>query len=363
MIIVIRAGGLGTRLWPVSRKNRPKQFLKLLGSQTLLRMKYGSIAPLLKRRRDCYVTVAEPFAALVRRILPEVPPENIIPEPVGRNTGPGIALESAVLRARRPIAEDPVVASLTVDDVFARPERFRKALRASERLLLARPGVVVALADHAPMQDNGLSYLTFNRAFTRVGGQPFHRITRWVEKPEPRVLGQLLRQPHVAAHTGLYVWRLSTVNDGFRSAQPSWIPWLDHITRSAKNPRTLLATLRKTFHNFPNVSVEQSLVRSLPEVIVTLTNAGWSDTGKWSLIHHLLPRDQHENATTGRVLLLDSHGSLVMSGGKRLVAGIGLHNMVVVETEDAVLVVPRDRANEVSAIVKALAGKETQQWL
>ncbi|MDD5567537.1 MAG: sugar phosphate nucleotidyltransferase [Patescibacteria group bacterium] len=201
MKIVIRAGGSGTRLWPVSRQKKPKHFLPLLGQRSLLEEKVEELKPLLRHWSDLYISVSQPFVSLVRRMVPRLPAKNIIAEPCGRNTGPAIALETVIIEAASQGKDDPVIASLTVDDVFKEAGGFRKALRESEHFLKHHPLWIVAIASSVAQPDPGLSYIEIGRQITRYGSQAFNRSLRWIEKPSGGALTRLHKNPRVFAHT------------------------------------------------------------------------------------------------------------------------------------------------------------------
>lgn len=350
MLVVIRAGGLGSRLWPMSRQAKPKQFWSLLTTRTLLEDAYALYRPQVARADQLFVSVGAPFVSRVRRLLPRLPRENIIAEPVSRNTGPAVGLESVVLRTRFPGA-DPVVASVTCDDVFPRGVAYQTALRQAARWLTGQPGAIIAVANRSTGPDPGLSYLKVGRVISRSAVASLHPVVAWIEKPVPRQLGQLLNSPRTFAHTGQYLWRLSTVLDLLAVKHPHLWPRFERIGR-AWLTRRRTAVLEREYPRLPSLSLEQFITQVAPRVVATCGDFGWSDTGKWFLIHRLLT-DGHGNAFRGKVVAVDTERSLIFAD-RRVVATLGLRDAIVVETEDALLVTTRAASGRVKELVEEL---------
>lgn len=352
MKIVIRAGGSGTRLWPLSRQREPKQFLPLLGHASLLEEKIRELRPLIRRWSDVYISASEIFVSRVKKLAPLVPTRNIIAEPVGRNTGPAIALESAVIEAALRGREDPIVASLTVDDVFRRAGAFRSALRAAERFLRSHPLWSVALAAKPPVPDPGLSYITLGRTLARSGPYAVTRCARWVEKPSQRQLARLVLQPRVFAHTGLYIWKASTLLSNIERFQPSIADVIRSIQRSYGR-RTFASTLRRLYPTLPSMSIEEAVARHLERLAILADDFGWSDTGKWHLVKLLLGSEK-QNVTRGRVVSVDDEDCLLYAAPGKVLGTIGLRGMIVVDTPDALLICPQDRSSDMKALLERL---------
>jgi len=363
MKIVIRAGGSGTRLWPMSRQENPKQFIQLLDHHSLLQKKYEAVRPLLKSIDDLFVSVSALFVKTVRRILPQLPPANIIAEPCSRNTGSAIGLESVLIHSKLKPGEDPVIASLTVDDVFEKVDSFRTILKRAERLLRQKPDLTLTIASKIMQADSGLSYIEIGRPIGQSEfGQSFHLARRWVEKPKGEKLKRIFAQPKYYAHTGLYLWRCSTIINNFKIHQPAIYRGLAKI-EAAAGTRHFPAVLKRQFAALPSVSIEELIARQVQPIGVAAGDFGWSDTGKWHLIHELLPKDSQNNVLKGQALCLDTENSIVLAKGGRLVATFGLENMAVIETKDAILVMPKDRSGEVKQIIDELKRRGLKRYL
>ncbi|MFH1088229.1 MAG: sugar phosphate nucleotidyltransferase [Patescibacteria group bacterium] len=362
MKIVIRAGGGGTRLWPLSRIKKPKQFLPLLGKKSLLQSKYDEILPLLKSHKDLYISVPLGFIPIVKRQLPKVYKENIIVEPISRNTGPAIGLESIIIQSRTKPDEDPVIASLTVDDVFGEVGKFRTLLKASEQFLKKKPFYALAIASSIRKPDLGLSYIELGKHIGKERGQEFNLAKRWIEKPKKVMLKRIMKNSKFNAHTGQYIWRNSTILSYFEMYQPFIYARLQKIAGSIGTSR-YPSTLKREYSALPKMSIEEAVARFIPRMGVAAGRLGWTDTGKWYLIHDLLPHDAQKNVTKGKTLMHHTKRTLVFASKDRLISTLGLRDMVVVDTGDAILIAHQSYSSEVKEIVEMLKKKKMNRYL
>jgi len=358
MIVVIRAGGSGTRVWPISRARKPKQFLPLLGNTTLLRQKFELLRPAVSSTRDIFVSVAEPFLRTARAILPELARQQFILEPVSRNTGPAIALESLVIAGRR--SGDPVIASVTADDVYRNQPAYRRSLLAAEAFLQRRSDFIVTVGSKSQRKDSGISYIQPGRSLGRFRGQTVRRVAAFVEKPHGRTLNRLFVQPGVTGHTGEYVWRLSTILDAFVRDQ-AWFSRLAALP--APTSQAFQTKLRRAYRSLPSMSIETAVTAQAKNIAVVGGDLGWSDTGKWNLIYDLLAKAPDANVFFGDIHAVATRGSLVMAPRGKAVGLIGLEDYIVIDTPDALLVCPREHAPDVKQVVDLLKSHRKHRFL
>lgn len=363
MKIVIRCGGAGTRLWPMSRKDTPKHFQALLGSLTLFESKIQEILPLVHTWNDVYISTVREYVTTVRRLAPRILKSHIIAEPVRRNTGPGIALETTVIAAQQPRGVDPVIATLTVDDVMHNAKLFCQLLRRAEALLRRHePSSVITIGCPPTNADTGLSYLVLGPRVAGGKEHAFHEVTEWIEKPSTRKLSHLLQRTSVAAHTGLYVWKASTVMGIIEAHEPEMFKGLRAIRDDAGTPR-FQRTLARVFPRFQSVSVEELVTRRASRVIAAVADLKWHDTGKWFLIQELRRTHVGANVTQGEVYCVDTEDSLIYAPKKKFIATIGLNGMIVIDTGDALLVCPKERSADVKKIVEHLTRTNKKKLL
>ncbi len=361
MYAVILAGGGGTRLWPLSRSDRPKPFLPLLGSETLLQRTVSRLTPLIAPD-DVYVVTDLRYAELVREQLPAVPEANVVCEPMGRNTGPAVAL--AAVGIDRP--ERDVMIVLPADHQVADEAAFRQKLgvaaEVAERGLVA-DDVLVTLGIQPAGAETGYGYvLTHPPAEAIDGGEAFP-VERFVEKPDRGRAEELIASGRAYWNSGIFVWRRDAVLGSLERYAPTIIGPMREALSAGGDPSS-------SYSRLPSISIDYALLEpaSLDARVATVPGVGlgWSDLGSWSALLDIsvgqLRGDQPRVVQHGESRDLDSDGLLVHSAGGRLVVTLGLSGTIVVDTPDVVLVCSRDRAQDVKRIVDRLsAEKETQR--
>ncbi len=342
---VIMAGGSGTRFWPASRRLRPKQLLALTpgDERSLLRATVERIAPLVPAERVLVVTSAE-LAEETAAELPELPRNNILAEPLGRNTAPCIGWAAAVVRRRDPHAALMV---LPADHHIGDEEGFRAVLRRGIRA--AEEGAIVTVGIEPTRAETGYGYLE-KGAPVRDG---VHLARRFVEKPNRRRAEQFLASGQFLWNSGMFFFRASVILEAIARHLPSLSEGIARLDLAATRERED-EELARTYPGLPHVSIDHGIMEKVEEVWVVPGNFGWSDLGSWTTAWELADRDADDNAITAETLVEDAHGNYVSAPPGKLVALVGVDDLVVVDTDDALLVVPRSRAQDVRAIVAQL---------
>lgn len=351
---VIIAGGKGTRFWPLSRAERPKQMLKILSRKSLIQETVERLEPLCGRSRILIVTVADQLAAL-RKELARLPGKNFLAEPEGKNTAPCIGL--AALEALRR-GGDPVMIVLPADHWVADVSQFRRTLGAAVDLAV-ETGQLVTIGIRPDYPETGYGYIVKGPAIDNKGGAGAFRVERFTEKPDLETAGRLLSEGALW-NSGIFVWRAKTLLDLLRRYQPAIGEALDAIAEKAVGKSTARPSLRsaiaRAYKNMPNISIDYAVLEkagSEGKVLTLEGDFGWSDVGSWAAVHRLMPKDPDGNAGSGRWLALASKNSLVHASG-RLVVLLGLENAVVVDTADALLVADLNKSQEVRELVDEL---------
>ena len=348
---VILAGGRGTRFWPRSRRQHPKQLMNLWGRTSLLQQTVERLRPLIPPAR-VWVFTNEVLVQEVARQLPDVPQSQIIAEPVQRNTAPCAGLAAELIGARDPEA---VLGVFPSDHTIAKPGVFRRVVRLAARH--AEQGAIVVLGIAPRWPETGYGYVEFGEPPARgiLRGLP---VKRFHEKPPLAVAKRYLRTRRFFWNSGMFFWKASTIREALARYLPRTAKVLQSIGRSlAENEepdsRRCREALAKLYPACENISVDYAVAEKASNVVGIPCDMGWNDVGSWNAIHDLLPRDAQGNVLRSKALLLDSTGLLVDVPGK-LVAGIGLEDLVIVETDDALLIARRDRSQDVTQLVKAL---------
>jgi mannose-1-phosphate guanylyltransferase len=366
---VILAGGRGTRFWPRSRMRTPKQLLNIVGRDTMLEQTAARLAPLFPASRQWVVTNSAQAAA-VRRQLPRVAASHILAEPVGRNTAAAIGLAAAhLLHSGMGKENDAVMAVLPADHYIAQPARYLKIVRAALHVAHAG-GSLVVLGIPPSRPETGFGYIERARGKALdADGVPVFSVRRFTEKPALARARKYVSSGRYFWNAGMFFWRVSTFLGNLEKFLPKTHDALMRLASEIGTPR-YARTLARIYPKLENISVDYAILEpatrraAAPSVFVLPTEVGWSDIGSWAAVYELLARKAGENVSAGRVVALDARGNFFWSP-KKFVAAIGIRDLVVVETEDALLLCPRCRAQDVGKIVLALErqGKDGQKLL
>jgi len=349
MHVLILAGGSGTRFWPLSRRRRPKQLLALEGEgeESLLRATVLRLAPLVSPRA-VWVCTTRDLAEAVRRELPEVPPEQVLLEPEGRNTAPAIGWS---VRSMPESVRGGVVAVLPSDHRFGEPARFRETLAAAARAVAAG-GRVMTLGVTPRWAETGYGYLELEPG-EEPGG--VRRVRRFVEKPAPADAARFLASGRHLWNAGIFVFRGARLLELLARHEPDLARGLEEIAAAPER-------LAEVYPRLPARSIDYAVMEKLDDLATLPLDCGWSDLGSWAALAELLPADALGNTGRGDRVALDAGGNLLFSDAGTI-AVLGVENLVVVRTADAVLVMPKARSQEVRRLVRQLADEGREELL
>ncbi len=364
---VILAGGRGTRFWPRSRTRTPKQQLNIVGRDTMLVQTAARLAPVFPASRLWVVTNTEQASA-VRRQLPRVARSHILAEPAGRNTAAAIGLAAAhLLQGGLGKQNDALMAVLPADHYIAQPARYLNVVRAALHVAQA-PGALVVLGILPTRPETGYGYIERGRGEElHTGGVPVYSVRRFEEKPTLALARRFVASRRYFWNAGMFFWRLSTFLGNLETFLPKTHDALMRLAGDIGTPR-YAKTLTRIYPRLENISVDYAILepatrrRSAPSVFVLPAEVGWSDIGSWATVYELAAHNAGENVSAGRFFALDAHGNFFFSP-KKFVAAIGVRDLVVVETDDALLICPRDRAQDVGKIVKHIEAERLSRLL
>jgi len=352
---LIMAGGFGTRLWPLSRRDHPKQSLALVGGRTMFEHAVDRIAPIFQPEQIFVVTGAEHVDSLAAQ-APELPRENFIVEPQGRGTGPAIGLGAIHLLRQDPEA---IMAVLTADHFIVDADRFRQVLTAAAQV--AEEGHLVTLGIAPSFPSTGYGYIKQGESLRGAEGFPVYRAERFTEKPTLETALHMVESGEYSWNSGMFIWRVERVMEEFQRQMPDFYVQLAQV-ETALGGTGYQPTLNRVWPEVVKQTIDYGVMEGAEDVAVIPVDIGWSDIGSWTSLSEILPTDREGNTIVGPHVGIDTRETVVF-GGKRLIATIGLEGMVIVDTEDALLVCPRDREQEVRAIVRQLDREDRGEYL
>ena len=348
---VILAGGSGTRFWPLSRHLYPKQLLRIMGEETLIQQTMRRVLRCAPASR-VLISTNSAQADSIRFQLGEWKDElrdNFVIEPEARNTAPAIALAATELIRRDP---DAIMLVLPADHVIKADQRFQAAVTLGTEL--AAQGHLVTFGIRPVRPETGYGYIQPNLR-TRLavrGGLVGHPVARFVEKPDAATAARYLKAGHYYWNSGIFVWRASTILEELARHQPALARAMHKIGALVKSG-AVDGQVAQVYRRLMPVSIDQGVMERSSRAAMIPVDFIWSDVGNWSSLDEVAPRDRSGNTVSGNVVDLDSRDSILYAD-RRLVATIGLSNMVVVDTPDATLVCPKARSQDVKKVVEIL---------
>lgn len=354
MFAVIMAGGTGERLWPCSRNDRPKQFLDLTGRESMLRETSRRIARLVEPE-DTYVIATESQARQIGEHLGDIPGKNVIPEPVGRNTAPALGLVALYLERRDP---DEIMLALPADHYIDDEDGFVATL--SEGAAIARRLDHLGTVGILPTRPE-TAYGYIERGEEHLEGSPAYPVLRFVEKPDRGRAEQYLSTGRFFWNSGVFIWRVSTFLRLVGVYLPDLAACLDRIRPVLGSPRAL-ATIREEYRDLPAISVDHGVMERARPAFVLPARFGWDDVGDWSALVRLRSPDGEGNVVRGDFVGVDAQG-LVVQAETALVAAIGVNDLVIVESDGAILVCAKDRVQDVRSVVAELKRRKLDRYL
>jgi mannose-1-phosphate guanylyltransferase len=343
---LILAGGRGTRFWPRSRTSRAKQVLEFLGRGTMIQQTADRLRKVVPAERT-WVLTNEHLRNEIARQLPEIPKRQIIAEPAQRNTAPAIGMAAKLVEYEDPEA---VLGVFPSDHYIARPGPFLKIVRAAYRE--AALGRIALIGIQPRWAETGYGYLEFAPGTMKPGSAAPARVVRFREKPDLETAQAFVQAGHFAWNAGMFFWRAGVLLDQLRRHLPRTAAILDQLPPLGS--RGFKAALARLFPRCENISVDYAVLEKAGEVAgFAAGDIGWNDAGSWNAVYELLRKQEGANVARDRCVAIDSRGNYVDAPGK-LVALLGVADLVIVDSPDALLVTRRDQAQRVGEVVKAL---------
>ncbi len=353
---VIMAGGIGSRFWPQSRENNPKQFLAIHDKDTLIRNTLSRLQGVVPDER-VFVVTHRRYVDQTREQLPSVPLENIVAEPVGRNTAPCITLAALQLLARDP---DAVMIALPADHVIRNAKQFHKALQAAIDKAQEKDALVT-IGVEPTHPETGYGYVQYDSQADREhNAMEALPVRAFAEKPDVETAERFLDSGDFLWNSGIFAWRA----DAILHAVERYLP---KVFRAFEPLRNVLGGAQETdaiaeaYAKSPSISIDYGVMERADKVFVVPASFGWSDVGDWTAVYALRKKDKQGNTLKGNAILNDSSRCLV-DASQRLVVLIGMHDTIVVDTEDALLICNRESAQQVKNVVDYLRAHQLEEY-
>ena len=344
---VILAGGSGTRFWPVSRKSNPKQFLNITGTGTLFQETLTRIKPQISGSHVFIVTNTAYRKAIERQMARfRIPKANLLLEPEVKNTAPAIAWAAAKIHKKN---ADAVITVLPSDHLISNQKNFLKILKQAVGLAEANYLVTLGIVPQRP--ETGYGYLRTTKI--KINGKQILKVQKFTEKPSLSKAKQFIKQKNYYWNSGMFVWKTSAILSELKKHLPQ--------VHRLVSGRTCSMYMRSVWHRMPSISVDYGILEKAKNVVaVPAIDIGWSDLGSWESLMEVSPRNKHGNIFKGDIISVDCKNTLVW-GQKKVIAPIGLKNMVIIDTPDALLVCSQERSQDVRDVVNALSMKKRKE--
>jgi len=346
MKLIIFAGGIGTRLWPLSRENSPKQFDKIFNGKSTIQLAVERIAPAFGWK-NIYIQTVAPYKKIIRRQIKKLPAANLIIEPARRNLAPAVCLAMAELEKK---GYDGPVALLWADHLMERVEEFVKALETGEKLILKNPGRLVFLAEKPRFANNNLGWVKVGGKKGKIGNRDYYSFAGWKYKPEAKICEKMHQ-------SGNYFW-----NPGY------FITSVNFLLKQYKKlaPAIYKKVVSGDYGKAEKLHFDEAIVEKvdLKNALVLKTEMGWSDPGTLFALKEALQKKAGDNVSKGLVGLYQTKDSLIYNlQANKLVAGVGLKSMVIVNTADSLIVVPKDEVVKVTKLLEQLRKRGLKKYL
>jgi mannose-1-phosphate guanylyltransferase len=354
---MIMAGGGGTRLWPMSRQDMPKQLLPLVEESSMFKTSVDRLAPLFTPDQ-IYVVTGRKYLNLLREHAPEIPAKNFIIEPYGRDSGPAAALGITVIQKRDPEA---VVAVLTADHHITKKETFRDVLAAAHDL--AQKGYIATLGISPSYPATGFGYIHQADSLFKINEFPCYVADEFTEKPNAVTATIFLASGEYSWNSGMFIWKASQAMDEYKRQRPEMYAQFMELAETVDTPE-FENKLESLWGNIEKISIDYAVMEKAQKMAVMPVDIGWNDVGSWASLYEVLPLDKFGNGFKGRQpepVKLDTKNTLVYSD--KLTVTIGIEDIIVVETPDALLICHKDRVQDVKEVVNHLLTTKNYKYL
>lgn len=355
MYCLIMAGGVGKRFWPRSRKNYPKQLLDIVSEKSMLRLTYDRLLKITEKEK-IYIVAGENLKNVTLDDLGDFPKENYIVEPSGKNTAPCIALAAAIIMKKDPEA---VMGVFPADHLIENAASFEETVKTGEKVAKTHSGLVTfGITPTRPA--TGYGYIQYDRKLPLLENSAF-KVKTFAEKPNLNTARRFLESGEFLWNSGMFIWKVKDILHSINIHLPDTYDSINNI-KEAVGTENYHRVLRDEWSTILGASIDYGVMEKANNVYVVKSDFVWSDVGSWDAVYELGEKDEHGNVNTGNVLNIESSNCLI-SANKRLVSTIGVEDLIIVETKDAILVTKRGESERIKELVDTLKRNDMNEFL
>jgi mannose-1-phosphate guanylyltransferase len=353
IIPLIMAGGIGSRFWPLSSKENPKQFLNLIDDdRNMIQLTLDRITNIVDYNQ-IFVATGKEYAADVKKYLPEIPSENISIEPMRRNTAACIGLASLYIEKKYPEA---VMTILPADHVITNNQEFIETLNRAAEIAKAGPNMVtIGIEPSKP--ETGYGYINYSQQKLKSG----FKVNEFTEKPDYKKAVQFLKSGNYLWNSGIFIWKVKTIRNMFKKYMPELDKTLERIKEVLGSPEAN-NLIKNEFKNLDSISIDYGILEKADNIYVVPGSFGWDDVGSWSSLDNLNQKDINGNIIKGNHIGVKSKDSIIYAQDK-MIATVGIKDLIVVESDQAILVCNKNNDQDVKELRKIMADKELNKLL
>ena len=345
---LIMAGGKGTRFWPLSTEENPKQFLNLVGNESMIQMTVNLLKPIIPMER-IFVVTDQKYESLVSQHLRELPEENIIIEPVGMNTAPCIALSAMLIHEKYP---ESTLAVLPADHLILDEALFQKTLMVADSYVHLNPESIVTLGMEVTRPEVGYGYIQYGEELSFINRLSIRKVERFVEKPDIKTAKSYLEEGCYLWNGGMFIWKTKQIITLSKQHLKRTYDLLQQITESPKE--LFNQRLHELYPKVESISVDYGIMERAEQICVIPSSFGWDDIGSWLSLERYRETDEHDNILDGEIKALNSKGNIIVSKTKPMVL-CGVEDLILVETDEVVMVMKKDDVGKIGELRSSLA--------
>jgi mannose-1-phosphate guanylyltransferase len=353
---LIMAGGKGERFWPKSRTSLPKQFLNISGNKSMMQQTVNRLEKLIPITQ-IFVVTNELYAELIKAQIPNLPSENIIIEPVGRNTAPCVGLASIVIEKRFP---ESTMVVLPSDHIIKNEQGFIQILQTAIQIANKNDSIVT-LGMSPSYPETGYGYIESSELVQQINDLAVYKVNKFVEKPDLITAQEYINSGNYFWNSGIFIWKTEVIRECIKNFMPDMHDVLETM-KAGLEYGDAQEIIQSEFYKMPDQSIDYGIMEKADNIYVIPCLFGWDDVGSWTALERINDLDENGNVIRGNILNLDTKGCIIESNG-RLIATLGISDLIIVETEDVTLICSKDKAQELKSLIKELKIQKLEQYL